>query len=176
MSTTSHHASVLLHMSHPEGISDHHEKVLAEAEAMATKHLETHGFESFKPPTRTSTASTTRMLVTTTTSPPRNRRASLEPGSAIALPPGADVKADLAAPRWKLTPRGIKVEDKKEIVKRLDRSIDKGDAIVLALNEGGRAAAKRAREGRRGGRPDRANVGYNEMKQRGGDEVVSARS
>ena len=45
MSTTSHHASVLLHVSHPEGISEHHEKVLAEAEALATKHLETHGFE-----------------------------------------------------------------------------------------------------------------------------------
>jgi hypothetical protein len=43
-------------------------------------------------------------------------------GSAIVLPPGAAIKADLAAPRWELTPRGIKVEDKNEIRKRLARS------------------------------------------------------
>ena len=39
------HATVMLHTSHPDGISPAHEKVLAEAEAMATKHLESHGFE-----------------------------------------------------------------------------------------------------------------------------------
>jgi hypothetical protein len=39
--------------------------------------------------------------------------------SAVALPPGAAIKADLAALRWELTPRGIKVEDKNEIGKRL---------------------------------------------------------
>jgi hypothetical protein len=87
-------------------------------------------------------------------------------GSAIALPPGADAKADLAAPRWELTPRGIKVEAKPDIVKRLGRSPDKGDAIVLAMNEGGKAAAKHVREGRRGARPERANVGHSDFKKR----------
>jgi hypothetical protein len=88
-------------------------------------------------------------------------------GSAIALPPGAQIKADLAAPRWKLALRGaIQIEDKAEIRKRLGRSIDDGDAIVLAMNEGGKAAAKQVREGRRGDRPSRANVGHSEMKQR----------
>lgn len=87
-------------------------------------------------------------------------------GSAISLPPGAQIKADLAAPRWKLTTRGIQIEDKGEIRKRLGRSIDDGDAIVLAMNEGAKAASKQAREGRRGGRPQRANVGHSEMKKR----------
>ncbi len=87
-------------------------------------------------------------------------------GSAIALPPGTDIKADLAAPRFEITSRGIKIEDKKEIMKRLGRSIDKGDAIVLAMNEGGKAAAKQVREGRRGARPERANVGHSDMKRR----------
>jgi hypothetical protein len=87
-------------------------------------------------------------------------------GSAIALPPGIDLKADLAAPRFEITSRGIKIEEKKDIMKRLGRSIDKGDAVVLAMNEGGKAAAKQVREGRRGGRPERANVGHSELKNR----------
>jgi hypothetical protein len=87
-------------------------------------------------------------------------------GSAIALPPGADVKADLAAPRWELTPRGIKIEDKGEIIKRLGRSNDKGDAIVLAMNEGAKAAVRQMRSDRRGRRSERANVGHAELKER----------
>lgn len=87
-------------------------------------------------------------------------------GSSVSLPPGIDIKADLAAPRFEITSRGIKIEDKKDIMKRLGRSIDKGDAIVLAMNEGGKAAAKKAREGRRGERPQWANVGHSEMKKR----------
>jgi hypothetical protein len=87
-------------------------------------------------------------------------------GSPIALPPGADAKADLAAPRWELTPRGIKIEEKKDLMKRLGRSPDKGDAIVLAMNEGGKAAARQGRDRRRGERQTRANVGHSEMKQR----------
>jgi hypothetical protein len=38
----------------------------------------------------------------------------------------ASIKADLAAPRWELTPRGIKIEDKQEIRKRLGGSPDDG--------------------------------------------------
>lgn len=87
-------------------------------------------------------------------------------GSPISLPPGAQIKADLAAPRWKLTPRGIQIEEKAEIRKRLGRSIDDGDAVVLAMNEGAKAAAKQTRAGRRGDRQERANVGYGDMKRR----------
>jgi hypothetical protein len=39
---------------------------------------------------------------------------------------------DLAAPRWKLTPRGIQVEAKDEIKQRIGRSPDEGDSLVYA--------------------------------------------
>ena len=88
-------------------------------------------------------------------------------GSAVCLPPGAQIKADLAAPTWELhQTRGIKVEDKAEIKKRLGRSPDDGDAIVMCLSEGAKAAAKMAREDMRGERPERAGVGYADMKAR----------
>lgn len=59
-------------------------------------------------------------------------------GSPIALPPDPQIVADLTAPRWKLTPRGILIEPKEELkkVERLGRSPDKGDAIVMAWSEG----------------------------------------
>ena len=47
-------------------------------------------------------------------------REELDPGqdsgAILALPPDASVKADLAAPRWELTARGIKIEDKDPVV------------------------------------------------------------
>jgi Terminase large subunit, T4likevirus-type, N-terminal len=76
-------------------------------------------------------------------------REELDPGqtggSVIALPPDASIKADLAAPRWQLTSRGIQIEDKNEIRKRLGRSPDEGDAIVQALEPGRVAAARKRR-------------------------------
>jgi len=65
-----------------------------------------------------------------------------------------------------MTPTGIKIDDKDEIKKRLGRSPDDGDAIVMCLGEGARAAARLSREQRRGQRPQRANVGYSELKNR----------
>jgi len=64
-----------------------------------------------------------------------------EHGSAVALPPDPYVLADLTAPRWKLTTRGIQVESKDEIKKpdRLGRSPDRGDAIIQAWSEGEKA-------------------------------------
>jgi hypothetical protein len=62
----------------------------------------------------------------------------------VALPRDPQLKADLCAPRWRLTGRGgIAVESKyksaqsqePEIVKRLGRSPDRGDAVVLAAIE-----------------------------------------
>jgi hypothetical protein len=87
-------------------------------------------------------------------------------GSAIALPPDASIKADLAAPRWELTPRGIKVEDKNEIRKRLGRSPDDGDAIVMCLSEGAKAAMRQQWAWDRERRPEQANVGHAEFKRR----------
>jgi len=50
----------------------------------------------------------------------------------VALPPDTRLAADLCAPRYALTARGIQVEDKDDIRKRLGRSPDRGDAVVLA--------------------------------------------
>jgi hypothetical protein len=52
-------------------------------------------------------------------------------GSPIELPDDAIVRADLAAPHWRLTAHGILLEEKVEIKKRLGRSPDVGDAIVM---------------------------------------------
>jgi hypothetical protein len=75
-----------------------------------------------------------------------------EGGSAICLPPDAELRADLAAPTWRLTARGIQVESKRSvgpdgkvnggIVKRLGRSPGKGDAAVMCLSEGARAVIR----------------------------------
>ena len=62
-------------------------------------------------------------------------REALDPdyGEAVALPPDLRLRADLCAPRWKLAARGIQVEAKEDIVARIGRSPDRGDAAVLAL-------------------------------------------
>lgn len=59
-----------------------------------------------------------------------------EGGSVIALPPDAELKAELAAPTYEVTAKGILVEDKKAIRKRLGRSPGKADAVVMALAKG----------------------------------------
>ncbi len=58
-----------------------------------------------------------------------------EHGEDIALPPDRELRADLTAPRWKLTTRGIQVESKDDIQARIGRSPDKGDAAVYAFAE-----------------------------------------
>lgn len=61
-------------------------------------------------------------------------REALDPenGDDIALPPDNELLADLCAPRFKLTPAGIVVEPKEDVIKRLGRSPDCGDAVVMA--------------------------------------------
>jgi hypothetical protein len=86
-------------------------------------------------------------------------REALDPdqpyGSPIALPPDPQVTADLTAPRWKLTPRGILIEPKEDLKKpeRLGRSPDKGDAIIMAWSEGDKAIAAALRKGARAAAP-----------------------
>lgn len=83
-------------------------------------------------------------------------------GSIIALPPDPELRADLAAPTYEVSARGILIESKDELRKRLGRSPGKGDAVVMALSEGN-AAVKRAIAGNRS-YPARANVGYAHLK------------
>ena len=61
-------------------------------------------------------------------------RMKLDPANAptIALPVDSVLAADLAAPTWKLTPRGIQIESKEDIRKRIGRSTNRGDAVVMA--------------------------------------------
>lgn len=61
-------------------------------------------------------------------------REALDPASGlgVALPPDDKLKADLCAPRWRLTQRGVLVESKEDIIKRIERSPDRGDAVVYA--------------------------------------------
>jgi hypothetical protein len=65
-------------------------------------------------------------------------REALDPvtGAGVALPPDQALAADLAAARWKFTARGIQVELKDEIRKRLGRSPDRGDAVIMAWHVG----------------------------------------
>ena len=69
-----------------------------------------------------------------------------EGGSVIALPPDPELRGDLAAPRYDIKARGILLESKDEIRKRLGRSPGKGDAVVMAL-VGGNRTSMRPRDG-----------------------------
>jgi hypothetical protein len=105
----------------------------------------------------------------------RNRRAesvwrlreALDPsqpgGSPICLPDDGPLRADLAAYRWTLGPSGILIEDKTEMKKRLGRSPDRGDAVVMCWADGQKAVRRGLiREGARASgysdRPAFANV------------------
>lgn len=61
-------------------------------------------------------------------------REALDPASGenIALPPGRELRADLRAARFSIVAGKIKVESKEDMKKRLGRSPDKGEAIMLA--------------------------------------------
>jgi hypothetical protein len=50
----------------------------------------------------------------------------------VALPLDPELLADLTAPKWSLVGGAIKVESKEEVIKRIGRSPDCGDAVVLA--------------------------------------------
>lgn len=95
-------------------------------------------------------------------------REALEPnlGEPIALPPDQELLADLSSALWKLTPRGIAIEEKTEIKKRLGRSPDKGDAVVNAWSYGESSVTARIRVASNPiGRPT-INLGHSSMKRR----------
>jgi len=62
-------------------------------------------------------------------------REALDPdhGFDLAIPPDPELLADLTSARWKLTRRGIQIEDKRDIKKRIGRSPDKGDSLICAF-------------------------------------------
>ncbi len=58
------------------------------------------------------------------------------PETRLAIPPDAELKADLTAPRYAMGAGGLKVESKDDIRERIGRSTDAGDAVALALWRG----------------------------------------
>lgn len=71
-------------------------------------------------------------------------REALDPISPdpLALPPDPRLKADLCAPKWMLAQAGIQVESKDDIIKRLGRSPDRGDAVAMATIATPKTAAR----------------------------------
>ena len=77
-------------------------------------------------------------------------REALDPdyGFNIGLPPDPKLQADLTAPTYSVRPGQppkIYVEGKQDIIKRLGRSPDRGDAVVYAWNAGDLDVGPRAR-------------------------------
>jgi hypothetical protein len=73
----------------------------------------------------------------------------------VALPPDPQLRADLASYRWKLLSGGIiQIEMKEDIKKRIGRSPDDGDAVIIACSTGTRRVQPRLRE--RGGPQQRS--------------------
>ncbi len=68
-----------------------------------------------------------------------------EGGSAIALPEDPELLADLSSPTFEITRAGVKIEPKDDIKKRLGRSPDKGDAVVMCLAPGYQAIKREQR-------------------------------
>jgi len=64
-------------------------------------------------------------------------RELLDPSSGfdLYLPDDAHLAAELAAPKFKVTPRGIQIEPKDAIKERLGRSPDRADAVVYSFVE-----------------------------------------
>ena len=63
-------------------------------------------------------------------------REALNPKNSdpLALPPDDELLGDLAAPAYKINAKGaIQIEDKDETKKRLGRSPDRGDAVILTF-------------------------------------------
>jgi len=66
-------------------------------------------------------------------------RDALDPagGQDIALPPGNEIVADLCSAHYEVSAAGVLIEEKEQIKKRIGRSPDKGESILLANMPGG---------------------------------------
>lgn len=71
-------------------------------------------------------------------------REALDPfqpgGSRIFLPPSARLMADLTAPRYDTKSGKLRIESKEDVCKRLKRSTDEGDAVIMAWHVGDKIA------------------------------------
>jgi hypothetical protein len=88
-------------------------------------------------------------------------------GSEICLPPDPELAAELGAPMLIPDKRDIQIESKKDIRKRLKKSPDKADAVVMAWEPGEKAQKRKQAANRGNSQPARANVGYGNIKRVG---------
>jgi len=89
-----------------------------------------------------------------------------EGGSPVALPPDPLLFADLIAPQWKPVGKGeIQIEAKDDVKKRLGRSPDRADAVVMSWAEGQRMAIRKLTSPGMGGRQPQVKLGYANLKR-----------
>jgi hypothetical protein len=70
----------------------------------------------------------------------RFREALEDEKDQLYLPPDSELKTDLCCPRFKVTSSGkIAVESKDDIIKRIGRSPDRGDAVIYAYHHSANA-------------------------------------
>ena len=91
---------------------------------------------------------------------------SQEGGATMALPDDPRLTADLTAPTFEVTLKGIKLESKEDVCERLGRSTDRGDAAVMAWTAGPKFMADggewiNRRENLLHGRPPKVIMGRN---------------
>lgn len=93
-------------------------------------------------------------------------REALDPetGAGIALPPDTELAAELAMPRRAPEKRDIQIERKVDIIKRLGRSPDKADAVVMSWAYGTERAEQMHSPTRM---QTRASVAYSSAKRYG---------
>lgn len=89
-------------------------------------------------------------------------------GSTIALPDDRTLLADLTAPKYRVVSNGIELEAKDKLIKRLGRSTDRGDAVVLCWWAGARMSSDwQTWQASRGGRQATLKMGRQPLSRRG---------
>ncbi len=84
------------------------------------------------------------------------------------LPPDQKLAAQLCSVRFQMTPNGIAAEDKISVIKKLGRSPDKADAVVMCWYKGVTGSYQRQIWGvpGQGGRPFPKVIRGHENKRR----------
>ncbi len=99
-------------------------------------------------------------------------REALDPdqsgGSPISLPPDQKLAGQLCSVRFTIGPNGIAAEAKIDVVKRLGRSPDKADAVIMAWYRGSVGDWQRRMWGSSGSRPLPKVIRGHEAKRRFG--------
>ena len=87
-------------------------------------------------------------------------------GSVVAIPDDPELRSELSAVCQIPDVAKIQVESKVDVKKRLGRSPDKADAVVMAWDPG-QTAQRRVRFGGMSGsdRPTQTNIGFADLKR-----------